>query len=85
MGVWEEGIGREPASGQSSGALDGWTQGDCQKLSMQPLVGIWLCEATDPTWWGVGVGKGQLQGQPPYQVLGLQHPMLDMVEELRTE
>ena len=79
MGVWEEGIGREPASGQSSGALDGWTQGDCQKLSMQPLVGIWLCEATDPT------SRGMDKGKPLYQVLSLWHPTLDMAEELRTE
>ena len=48
-------------------------------LFTQPWVGIWLCEATDPTWQGVD------KGQPPYQVLSLWHPILDMAEELRTE
>jgi hypothetical protein len=44
-----------------------------------PGVGIWLCEATDPTRWGVD------KGQPPYQVLSLQHPTLDTAEEMRTK
>ena len=48
-GVWEEGGGREPAFRQSSGALGGWTREDCKMLSTWPRVGIWLCEATDPT------------------------------------
>jgi hypothetical protein len=34
-------------------------QEDCQTLSTRPQVGIWLCEATDPTRQGVD------KGQPP--------------------
>jgi hypothetical protein len=39
-----------PISCQSSGALGWLTQEGCLTLSMWPQVGIWLCEATDPTW-----------------------------------
>jgi hypothetical protein len=31
-------------------------------LSMQPRVGIWLCEATDPTWQGVDKGQPLVPG-----------------------
>jgi hypothetical protein len=62
VGVWEEGGGREPGSSQSSCALDEQTWEDCQMLSMQPRVGIWLCEATDPTWWGVNKGQPPIPG-----------------------
>ena len=41
-------------------------------LSMWPQMGIWLCEATDPTQWVVD------KGQPLYQILSLWHPTLDM-------
>ena len=34
---------------QSFGALGGQTREDCQTLSTWPRVGIWLCEAADPT------------------------------------
>ena len=33
VGVGEEGGRREPTSGQSSGALGGWTREDCKMLS----------------------------------------------------
>ena len=62
--------GRKRAvSGQSSGALGGWTREDCRTISTWPQVGIWLCEATDPTWWGVD------KGQPPVlvSVSGIPH------------
>ena len=62
VGVGEEGGGREPTSGQSSCALGRRTQEDCRTLSTRPQVGIWLCEATDPTRLGVGVGG---QGAAP--------------------
>ena len=42
-----------------------------------PQVGIWLCEAT------VTMGGGVVG--PRYQVLSLQHPMLDKAEDLRTQ
>jgi hypothetical protein len=45
-------------SGQSSGALGGLTMEDCRSLSMRPQVGIWQCEATDPT------RQGGRQGEP---------------------
>lgn len=82
VGLWTLGKGRRervPESHQSSCALGRQTQENCGMVSIQPRVGIWLCEATDLTWWGVN--KGQL----PYQVLSLRHPMLNMAEELRTE
>jgi hypothetical protein len=61
--VWERGEWwKVPESHQSSGALGGQTREDCWTLSMQPWVGIWLCEATDPTWQGVD------KGQPPIPV-----------------
>jgi hypothetical protein len=44
--VGKEVGGREPISGQSSYALGRWTWADCQTLSTQPRVGIWLYEAT---------------------------------------
>ena len=59
MGVEEEGGGREPTSGQSSCALSKQMREDCWTLSTQPRLGIWLCEATEPTWCGVD------KGQPP--------------------
>ena len=56
--VWgKEGRGREPASHQSSCALVGQMQEDCCTLSMQPQVGVWLCEATDATQWVVDKGQ----------------------------
>jgi hypothetical protein len=51
-GLGGEGGGREPASSPSSCALGRQTQEDCWMLSTWPLVGIWLCEATDPSWQG---------------------------------
>jgi hypothetical protein len=67
--VGEEGGGKEPTSGQSSCALGRQTREDCRTLSTRPQVGIWLCEATDPTWQGVD------KGQPPYQgIPGSQSP-----------
>jgi hypothetical protein len=59
VGVGGEGDGREPTSGQSSCALGRRTWEDCWTISMRPRVGIWLCEATDPTRWGLD------RGQPP--------------------
>jgi hypothetical protein len=56
--VWGRGGVREPVSIQSSCALGSQTQEDCWTLSTLPQVGIWLCEATDPTRWGGG-GGGQ--------------------------
>ena len=66
MGLWawgKEGSGRESTSRQSSCALGRRTLEDCRTLSTRPRVGIWLCEATDPTWQGVD------KGQPLYQSL----------------
>ena len=57
MGVGEEMGEREPTSGQRSCALGRQTQEDCWMLSKQPRVGVWLCEATDPTWWEVDKGQ----------------------------
>ena len=74
------GGGRETTSGQSFCALGRQMQEYSWTLSTRPQVGIWLCEPTDPTQHG-GVDKGQ----PPYQVLSLWHPTLDIAEELRTE
>ena len=62
---------------QSSGALGMQTQEVCQTISLWPWVGIWLCQATDPTWrvveelrteWGPGAAlcsgdKGRGQGE----------------------
>jgi hypothetical protein len=79
VGVGEEVEGREPMSGQSSCALGRRMREDCWTLSMQPQMGIWLCEATDTTWWGL------TRESSSFQVLSLQHPTLDMAEELRTE
>jgi hypothetical protein len=62
MGVGREGGGREPASGQSSSALGKGMQEDCWTLCMQPREGIWLCKATDPTWWGVDKGQPLVPG-----------------------
>ena len=62
-----------PGSSQSSScALGRQMQEDCQMLSTWPWVGIWLCEATDPT------QRGMDKGQPLYQILSLWHPTLDM-------
>ena len=47
-------------------------------LSMPPWVGVWLCEAIDPS--SAGGGQGAVLGQ----VLRLQNPMLHTAEELRT-
>ena len=33
-------------------------------LFTQPWVSIWLCEATDPTWWGVDKGQPLVPGAP---------------------
>jgi hypothetical protein len=44
---------------------------DCRTLSTQPWMGIWLCEATDPTWRGGGE-----QGAAPgtrFSVSGILH------------
>ena len=52
MGLWvygERGRERVPESGQSSCALGRQKREDCRMLSTWPRVGIWLCEATDPT------------------------------------
>ena len=62
MGVVEEQGGREPASHPSSCALGRWPWEDCQILFTQPWVGIWLCEATDPTWQGVDKGQPLVPG-----------------------
>jgi hypothetical protein len=35
---------------------------DCWTLSTRPRVGIWLCEATDPTWQGVDKGHPLVPG-----------------------
>ena len=86
MGLWawgKEGSGREPTSRQSSCALGRRTLEDCRTLSMRPRVGIWLFEATDPTW--RGWGWGWTRGSPWYQVLSLRHPTLDTAEEMKTE
>jgi hypothetical protein len=58
VGVGEEGGGRELVSSQSSCTLGRWTREDCRMLSTLPRVGIWLCEATDPTRWEVGGVEG---------------------------
>ena len=69
MGLWawgKEGSGREPTSRQSSCALGRRTLEDCRTLSMRPRVGIWLFEATDPTWQVVDKGQPLVPGsQPP--------------------
>jgi hypothetical protein len=49
-------------------------------LSTRPRVGVWLCEATDPS----SAGGGQ-RGSPRYPVLSLGHLTLDTTEELRRE
>jgi hypothetical protein len=61
VGIGEEWGGREPASHQSFCALGRQMREICQMLSTWTQVGIWLCEATVPTWQGVD------NGQPPYQ------------------
>ena len=48
VGAGEEGVGREPVSGQSYCVLGRWMREDWQTLSTWSRVGIWLCEATDP-------------------------------------
>jgi hypothetical protein len=53
----KRGSGRKPESHQSSGALGGRTWEVCCMLSMRPWVGVWLCEATDPTRWVVDKGQ----------------------------
>jgi hypothetical protein len=59
---WKEGSGREPESCLSSSALGGQKQEDCWMLSTWPGVGIWLCLATDHTWWVVDKGQPQVPG-----------------------
>jgi hypothetical protein len=66
-GAWVEGKrgGREPVTGQSSCALGGAGRGDAEDywmLSTKPRVGIWLCQATDPTQRGVDKGKPPVPG-----------------------
>ena len=61
---------------QSSCALSRKIQED---LSTRPQVGIWLCEATDPT------RRGMDKGSTQYQVLSLWHPTRDMTEDPKTE
>ena len=43
-------------------------------------VGVWLCEATDPS--SAGVGQGAVLGT---RFPSFWHPTLDAVEELKTE
>lgn len=50
---------------------------NCRMLSTWPQVGSLLCEAIDPTQWGVDKGQSSITGS--------QSPTLDMAEELRTE
>jgi hypothetical protein len=78
MAVRKEGSRKEPVSCQSSFALGGWTWEDCLMLSMWPG---WASGCVSPQiphglWW--------TRGSSRYQV-SLQHPMLDTVEELRTD
>jgi hypothetical protein len=61
VGGKEEG-GREPESCQSSSALSRQTREDCWTLSTQSQVGIWLCEATDPTQQVVDKGQAPVPG-----------------------
>ena len=79
VGVGEEWGEREPTPSQSSCAFGRQTRVDCQTLSMRPQVGC--VKPLTPHGGGGGCG----QGQPPYQVLSLWNPTLDMAEELRTE
>ena len=53
-------------SGQSSCALD-WRTGGLGRTAdafNSAPVGIWLCEATDPTWRGVGRLRGGQEAVP---------------------
>jgi hypothetical protein len=61
-GCGEEGNRNVPASGQSSSALGGQTREDCLMLSKRSLVGVWLCEATDTTRWGVDKWQPPIPG-----------------------
>ena len=58
---------RMPMSGQSSCALGRQMWEDFQMPFTSPWVGIWLCEATDPTQWGVDKGQPLVPG---FQYLG---------------
>ena len=70
VGVGEEGGRREPTSGQSSGALGGWTREDCRKISTWPWVGTWLCEAAHPIQWRVDKGQSLVPGAPGLHNMG---------------
>ena len=80
-------------SGQSFCALGRQTREDSWMLSTGPQVGIWLCEATDPTrWGGGGGGQGAVQGlwaswRPEITDSKSQasQTQLDTVEELKTK
>ena len=55
----KKGGGREPPDFQCSGQAD--TE-DCCLLSMQPWVGVWLCEATNPSPWRVDMEQFEVSG-----------------------
>jgi hypothetical protein len=60
-GEWER--TRIPPEFRCSGRLD--AGGLLHAFHVAP-VGVWLCEATDPTWWVVDKGQPQVPGsQPP--------------------
>jgi hypothetical protein len=69
LSIGEEEGRREPVSGQSFCALGRQTREDSWMLSTGPQVGIWLCEATDPTQRGVNKGQPRYQG-PQGDTLG---------------
>ena len=62
MGVGGEGRKRAHILPEFQCGQSGQTLEDCQILSMQPRVGIWLCEATNPTQWGVDKGQPLVPG-----------------------
>ena len=61
-----EGMGEKtcvlPEFHQSSGALGGQDVEDCCTLSTWPQVGVWLCEATEPSSQWVDKGQSEVSG-----------------------
>jgi hypothetical protein len=79
VGVGEGRGGREPVSSQSSSALGRQAEGLLDTFLAAPG---WASGCVKPL---TPHGGGWTRGSPWYQVLSLQHPMLDPAEELRTE
>jgi hypothetical protein len=82
VGLWvlgKRGVGQNPSPARVPVLWVGRRGKTACFPSTWPQVGIWLCEATDPTQWVVDKGQPQVPRSQP------RHLTPDTVEQLRIE